>query len=430
METLYKYSQFNITAKETDDKLLLYNTYSLHYRWLNKFDFDDIHNKKNISTGDVPIYLAEEGFIVPTSLDEIQRLKDDVKEHPKKADFMFLSIFTTLACNYRCSYCFEQAHLCQTEHMTKETADEMIAFIQRRYAEHSFTRPLKIKWFGGEPLLNMEIIRYISKELNNNHIKFSAKMYTNGRLLTKETALELKDLGVTDEVVIPIDGLAPTYAKLKGCTEDDFYKTIQNIKDCEDILKIILHINVSETSKNDVEALLHFIRSECQIKSYIQIVSIAPQNTDEIREDNHIAYDDFQKASGILQNRQTAIKRSFGCEARHPDYYVIGTKGELYICEHLIGQKEYMVGNIKDRSERIDRTDTIWDTDRIMDDCGSCPILPLCLGNCTAERYLDHIDCEREKRTKTVINKLLKLTTETEIKQPVTIAAKSLYNDV
>ena len=54
METLYKYSQFNIIAKETDDKLLLYNTYSLHYRWLNKFDFDDIHNKKNISTGEVP----------------------------------------------------------------------------------------------------------------------------------------------------------------------------------------------------------------------------------------------------------------------------------------------------------------------------------------------------------------------------------------
>jgi len=409
-KNLYKYSQYNIVEQDTNDKVLLYNTYSLKYRYIHRYDFLDIYNKSNIDLGDVPVFLAEDGFVVPADLDEIQRLKDDVQAYQDNADFMFLSIFTTLSCNFRCVYCFEKDQLCQTEHMTLETADEIIAFIKRRYAEHQFTKPLKIKWFGGESLLNMDIIRYISKELINNNIEFSAKLYTNGRLLTKELAQELKELHVTDEVVIPIDGLAPTYASLKGCTEVDFYEVLNNIKACEDVLKIVIHINVSGASKNDVHPLFSLLKNDYGIKSKIIAVRIAPQNTDTITDENDVSFEEYQKAADIVKDgRRLGKKRGYGCEARHPDYYVIGTKGELYICEHLIGQKEYMVGNIKDQSGRIDRAGTIWDTNRIIDDCAHCPILPLCLGHCTSQRYIDNIDCQKELRIEDTKKRILEL---------------------
>lgn len=411
---LYKYSQFNIVTKKDKDKVLLYNTYSLRYRYMDKYDFDDINGKTDIDLADVPIYLEQEGFIVPTSLDEIQRLKDDIQQKQAQADYMFISIFTTLACNYRCVYCFEKDQLCQTDHMSTETADEIISFIKRRYKEHQFTKLLKIKWFGGESLLNMEIIRYISNELINSNIEFAAKLYTNGRLLTKELALELKELHVTDEVVIPIDGLAPTYARLKNCTEDDFYKTIQNIKDTEDILKIHIHLNVSESSKNDIEPLIKLLRDEYKIKSHLSTVSVAPQNTNITTDENNIEFDEFQKASDLLmKNKAVPIKRSYGCEGRQPDYYVIGTKGELYICEHLVGQEQYIVGNIKDQSDKLLRQGTIWDTNRIIDECTPCPILPICLGHCTSQRYIDHIDCEKEKRIELTKQKLLNIISNT-----------------
>ena len=407
--TLYKYSQFNIIVEETKERVLLFNTYSLRYRYLDRVDFLDVYGKSNIDLGDVPVSIAEDGFIVPVSIDEIQRLKDDVQEHQDKADFMFVSIFTTLACNYSCVYCFEKEKLCQNDFMTTETADEIISFIKRRYSDHKFSKPLKIKLFGGEPLLNMDIIRYISKELISNNIKFSAKLYTNGRLLTKDLALELKELGVTDDVVIPIDGLAPTYAKLKGCTEDDFYRTVQNIKDTEDILRIIIHFNVSETTKADVEPLMELLRDEYKIKSNIKAVNIAPQNTDKVTDENSISIEDFHKAYDILmQGKATGIKRTYGCEARHPEYYVVGTKGELYICEHLVGQEQYIVGNIYDQSERLKRHGTIWDNNRIIDECGDCPLIPTCLGRCTSQRYIDNIDCEREKRIEFTKSQILR----------------------
>ncbi len=408
-QSLYKYSQFNIIVEETKERVLLFNTYSLRYRYLDRVDFLDVYGKSNIDLGDVPVSIAEDGFIVPVSIDEIQRLKDDVQEYQDKADFMFVSIFTTLACNYSCVYCFEKEKLCQNDFMTTETADEIISFIKRRYSDHKFSKPLKIKWFGGESLLNMDIIRYISKELISNNIKFSAKLYTNGRLLTKDLALELKELGVTDDVVIPIDGLAPTYAMLKGCKEEDFYRTVQNIKDTEDILRIIIHFNVSETTKADVEPLMELLRDEYKIKSNIKAVNIAPQNTDKVTDENSISIEDFHKAYDILmKGKATGIKRTYGCEARHPEYYVVGTKGELYICEHLVGQEQYIVGNIYDQSERLKRHGTIWDSNRIIDECGDCPLIPTCLGRCTSQRYIDNIDCEREKRIEFTKSQILR----------------------
>ncbi len=413
----YKYSRFNIIAEESDDLVLLYNTYTLRYRYVDRVDLDDIYEKKDIDLGDVPVIFAEEGFIVPDGVDEIRRLKADVRRHFERSDFMFISVFVTLACNYRCSYCFEKEHLSGTEHMTRETAEEVVDFINRRYKEHPFSKPLRIKWFGGEPLLNMDIIRFISGALKREGTDFAAKLYTNGRFLSRQIAEELKELGVTDEVVIPLDGTAPNYARLKGCSEADFYETLKNIKNAEDILKTVIHINVSEETKEDALPLLKLLREEFHIGAKIVPINVAPQNTDCIRKDNSIGFDDFRTVSDrIRSGRAGGIRRAYGCEGRHPDYYVVGTKGELYICEHLIGQKEHQKGNIRDLSGRIDRHGTIWDSDRIIDECSGCPLLPLCLGRCTSQRYLDHIDCEKEKRIKAVKERIMALAREAAVR--------------
>lgn len=42
MTGLYKYSQFNIIADEKEDKILLFNTYTLNYMWIDKSELDDI----------------------------------------------------------------------------------------------------------------------------------------------------------------------------------------------------------------------------------------------------------------------------------------------------------------------------------------------------------------------------------------------------
>ena len=258
----YKYSLFNLIIQQTPKYVILYNTYSLKYRIFNKEEHDIIFCKSNIQGNLVLQQWIEQGFIVSSELDEIQRLKDDIDRYWKEKDVMTIFIVVTMACNYRCSYCFENGHLCNTEHMSKETADDIITFIKRKYKEHKFKNKLQVEWFGGEPLLNMPVIRYISKELRNNSIDYDACMYTNGKLLTKDIALELKELGVNKSVVITLDGLAPTYAKLKHCREEDFYTVLENIQAVKDILDILIRINVSADSKNDIEELYKILTEE------------------------------------------------------------------------------------------------------------------------------------------------------------------------
>lgn len=404
----YKYSQFNLIVKEDNDKVLLYNTYSLRWRRFKKSDFERMVDQQAIPQAWLSEYIIKEGFMVPTNLDEIQRLKDDVKTFWEDYDTLDLSIFVTMACNYKCVYCFEKDHLCNTEYMTTETADDIINFIKRRYAEHQFKNKLHIKWFGGEPLLNMPIIRYISNELHSNNIDFIARMYTNGRLLKREVAQELKDLGVTGPVVIPIDGLASTYAKLKQCKEEDFHAVIQNIKAAEDILNIIVHINVSEASKADTEALYKYLREEIGLKCKIHFIGISALNGTEKNNETSIEQNYIY---GLVEKTDNSriIKKLHGCEARNPNYVVFGVHGEVYPCDNIVGHKEYEICSIKELSNIQTKTGTIWDLNIAIKDCSNCKMLPLCVGKCTKIRFHDHIDCNKAAYENFIKAKLLKI---------------------
>ena len=140
--------------------------------------------------------------------------------------------------------------------------------------------------------------------------------------------------------------------------------------------------------------MISLLRNDYKIKSRLVAVRVSPQNTDTTNDSNDLCFEEHQKAINLINNNKVLgiKKRGYGCEARHPDYYVIGTKGELYICEHLVGQQQYIMGNIKNLSGRLDRTGTIWDTNSIIDDCKDCPIVPICLGFCTSQRYIVSAD--------------------------------------
>ena len=90
----YKYSRFNIELPMPPNRIILYNTFSLKHRILTLEEYNNLKNL--VQTIELENYI-EEGFIVPSELDEIQKLKDFVKSNLEKHDFMDLSILTTLA---------------------------------------------------------------------------------------------------------------------------------------------------------------------------------------------------------------------------------------------------------------------------------------------------------------------------------------------
>lgn len=121
----------------------------------------------------------------------------------------------TEQCNLRCTYCcysgsYVNKRVHNTISMDSSGIDEILAFID------SFTskRPIKLFIYGGEPLLNYNIVQYVIEEarkLWDNEVNFTVS--TNGTTLTKERI----DWLVANNVILAlsIDGTRPFHDRYR-----------------------------------------------------------------------------------------------------------------------------------------------------------------------------------------------------------------------
>ena len=89
-------------------------------------------------------------------------------------------IFTTTKCNAHCTYCYEEGIMAMT--MIRKTAEDVAEYIM---SHSNRDNEVRIRWFGGEPLMNTEAIRTIADRLNEEGVDFTSEIFTNGDLLPK-----------------------------------------------------------------------------------------------------------------------------------------------------------------------------------------------------------------------------------------------------
>lgn len=101
-----------------------------------------------------------------------------------------INLFITHKCNLNCIYCYEKPNHASFpifKQMTSDTAFKAIDWLIRNSQDK---QELSVNFFGGEPLLNFELIKKVveyadfQQIIHNKSIKFSVT--TNGLLLDKE----------------------------------------------------------------------------------------------------------------------------------------------------------------------------------------------------------------------------------------------------
>lgn len=138
---------------------------------------------------------------------------------------MNIMLNVTDQCNFRCRMCF-----CNWEehYMTEEIADRGIELALSRLSP--LTDKLTINFFGGEPLMNFSLIKYV---VNKWKDKCDFSITTNGSLLDEEKVKFLKDNNIG--LLFSIDGDKETqdynrpFASGKGSTFDVLEKKIPMI---------------------------------------------------------------------------------------------------------------------------------------------------------------------------------------------------------
>ena len=88
----------------------------------------------------------------------------------------------TEKCNLACKYCYMKKQQVDMSQATFDNHFKMLPDILSYYQQHNYNAAL----FGGEPLLNWELIEYITPILNSDKKCASIIMMTNGLLLKDE----------------------------------------------------------------------------------------------------------------------------------------------------------------------------------------------------------------------------------------------------
>lgn len=168
--------------------------------------------------------LHKMGFLIDDDFDELAAL-EELRIKGMSDPVQNVTLLTTTECNARCYYCFENG--IKQYPMTKKVADATIQYIIKNYPEPQFA----INWFGGEPLMNFEIMKYITEELKKAGYDLIAHITTNGSLLTEEM-LEYFQKEYSDlSFQITIDEIGEKYGKIKRYVDidaKDAYKRVIN----------------------------------------------------------------------------------------------------------------------------------------------------------------------------------------------------------
>ncbi|MCM3205983.1 radical SAM/SPASM domain-containing protein [Paenibacillus illinoisensis] len=394
---MYKKSMFNLFF-DHQNQAFIYNShtggfvtlndeYKRSFKLLSQNNWNEIPNEhiKNFKDG---------GFIVDKDLDEYLIYKYLTNRSKYSNDSFALTIATTLQCNFRCPYCYEE-HV--DSYFDEKKEEELKKFILDNL---DGKKNLSITWYGGEPLLQKAMINRVSKEIiqvcEENNIHFQSDIVSNGYLLTKEVAKSLVEDNKVTSVQITLDGGPETHDQTRILRNGNgtFEKILQNIKDIKDIIQVIIRVNVSQQNVHDIHKLIPILIENDlnnKVSLYLSPVT-ASEGTCQSVSESCLRTEEFSKHEMELIEYADKLGFEMGnlypfnlggnvCTAVNNNSFVVDSDGNLFKCWNEVGKENLKVGTIIDGVTNTKRyiNWVEWD---FPSKCRECSIFPLCKGRC------------------------------------------------
>lgn len=351
--------------------------------------------------------ILEDKFLVPENVEESSILLSRLERIRNSSDSLGIALLTTLDCNLSCKYCY-QAKLKKKTRMTEKTAIMAVDWITRRI-EREKSKKLSIYFYGGEPLLNMPILREVAERLREycgqGRIEFSLDMSTNGVLLSPELAVELRKLGLVGATV-NLDGPPKIHDKRRPMKDGHgtFHNILANIKKTMNILDLTVRVNVDSHNLQRVPELMSILgreRVSNNTKFDIEPVECwfgCPDNWNKYI----LKYQNQMKCFVHLWDEQrkhemgipTLPPGMLGCEFMVKNAFAIDPLGRLYKCQGFVGIEELSIGNVE--NDDLVYPHTMEFDLQHSNECLGCRYVPLCQGGCRIQAYMRHGSFSRE----------------------------------
>lgn len=380
----YKHSFYNICANKPNNHII-YNTLYNSLVRMNDEEYDAYCFNCQCDD-ELKDELVKNGLWVNADIDERERylavsdILRNVKMHP-----FTVTIATTMKCNARCSYCYESG--VWQNSMSGETERKLMEFIRNIDTNDG----LDLIWFGGEPLLNTDLIDRLTDFLSSRGTKYSSYIITNGSLINDELIDKMVDWWQVIGIQITLDGVGEKYERRKNyISGQPYFKTILKSinKLCDKGIHVDIRINIDRDNSEDcitlAEVLACYFSDVDNISFYPAFLSGSVSPFSDEEKINIISQmlgvgADCKKLT--INNKLYSTPKIRPCMICDPYNIAIDTEGFIYNCDHNLGHDDRSIGSIGDNLSELR-----YNSFELDDECRNCVYLPKCFGGCTSDR--------------------------------------------
>ncbi len=358
---------------------------------------------------DVDETLLKDEFIVPSDFNSLEYFNRQCP-HQKDRDISVAYFLLTSICNFRCKYCFVETRIEKQQNtiMTEDIAEKGLQLLMRNI---NLEKELSIVFYGGEPLINFKVIKYIVNRTKELGIIAKFIIVSNGSICTQEIIDFMRENQF--EIGISLDGLQDTNdtMRIDEANKGTFSKIESTISSLVDNgLRTSISCTISKHNMDFPEEIISVLE-KYQIKGFGYNTPTDNENvffsTDEkkamvanLMKAEDIIFDKRIIEDRIINRRMKAFveKRKWikDC-AGYGHQIAITPNGQVGVCHGLwpdeINQKDqtYYDLTVDYEGRIIDHPswkEWFMRTPFNMPQCWNCEAISLCGGGCAKNSFI------------------------------------------
>jgi len=409
-----KISKYAIITREVGASpvRIIYSTRTAQLEKISpeQFGFLSSHKFDSIESG-LRRRLCEKEILVPAEENELDIILRRNQAAAQDVTTLYFVIQPTANCQFACWYC-GQEH--SNDNLKKDTVEAIIQRIERYLSSHSF-KHFAICWFGGEPLLAAKQIKQLTEIFlglcERFSCSYSAKLVTNGFLLSNRVASVLVKECKVSKIEITLDGDASTHDKSRVLRKGKptFNRVFNNVISlaqsfCNQV-QISLRMNVTSDNYLAVSPLIAKLASH-QLQNSVTFYLAPVHSWGNNASMGDLTIEQFATLELSWLHEMIAFgfrvqilpkRKSVVCLLAIPNSHVIDAFGNQFKCSEISYVPLYKNNSRYRRphiSEEIGKGDLV-EINEFHEGirqgtfgCSTCSILPVCGGSCPKE-WLD-----------------------------------------
>jgi uncharacterized protein len=351
--------------------------------------------------------LQEEGLLFTSS----RRIEETIGAKKKSNSLKALCLHVAHDCNLRCEYCFASKGDYNSGRglMPKETALRAVDYLVENSGSR---RNIEIDFFGGEPLMNLDVVRetvaYGRMMEKKTGKRFYFTLTTNGTLLNDRNIEFINEQ--MDNVVISIDGRKEIHDRLRydrsgrgtysrivplarrlvsGRNGRSYFIRGTFTSKNKDFSKDVLHLAGLGFKEISVEPVVGsgnelFLNDGDVPEICDEYERLAVEYLNRLRKGEELRFYHFNMD---IYDGPCIYKRVTACGAGF-EYLAVSPEGRLYPCHQFVGQKEFIIGDIWGGVGNIELQDSFKECDILTKEkCRDCWAKLFCCGGCHANAW-------------------------------------------